>query len=233
MEPTLPSSGVARASGADGAPLRRDAAEKRARLVEAAQRVFAERGTSASMEDIARAAGVGPATLYRRFPAKDALVREVLGIFFSRLIELAQQAYAQPPKQCLDVYLETVGWQLAANRGFMHGMWGELAPGALVAELTEVTDRLLEKAKQGGIDAQVTVGDIATAVWALRGVIHTSGQAAPDAWRRHAAYLLAGFRTRVEHTSAAVTIQQIATAVATVATVAAVAAVAANNDRQD
>lgn len=211
MEQTSPPSRDERA--ADG-PLRRDAAENRARLVDAAQRVFAERGTTASMEDIARAAGVGPATLYRRFPTKDVLVREVLGIFFNRLIELAHLAHAEPPERCLDVYLDTVGWQLAANQGFMHGMWGELAPGEAVAELTELTGRLLEKAKQGGVDEQVTVGDIATAIWALRGVIHTAGPVAPDAWRRHAAYLLAGLKTRVDHTSAPLTAEQIATAVA-------------------
>lgn len=195
---------------ADG--LRRDAAENRARLMEAAERVFAERGTGASLEDVARAAGVGPATLYRRFGTKDSLVREVLEVFFGRLIELAHRAHAEPAQRCLDVYLETVGWELAASRGFMHGMWGELAPAALVGELEELTGRLLEKAKRGGVSDQVTVGDIATAIWALRGVIHTSGGAAPDAWRRHAAYVLAGFRVSVDHTVATLAAERIALA---------------------
>jgi AcrR family transcriptional regulator len=166
------------------------------------------------MEDIARAAGIGPATLYRRFGTKEALVREVLEVFFRRLIDLAHQAHDEPPQQCLDVYLDTVGWELAANRGFMHGMWGELAPAELVRKLEELTGRLLARARRGGISEQVTVGDIAAAIWAIRGIVHTSGEVAPDAWRRHVTYLLAGFRAEVDHAAATLTTQQIAAAVA-------------------
>jgi AcrR family transcriptional regulator len=196
-----------------GEGLRRDAAANRARLLAAAERVFAEQGTGASLEDIARAAGVGPATLYRRFGNKDALVREVLSVFFTRLLDLARRAYAEPAETCLDVYLDTVGWELAANRGFMHGMWGDLAPAPLVRELEELTTRLLARARDGGVTGEVTVGDIAAAIWALRGIIATSGEIAPDAWRRHVTYLIAGFRTPVDHAAASLTSQQIATAV--------------------
>ncbi|MDJ0345370.1 helix-turn-helix domain-containing protein [Streptomyces sp. H10-C2] len=202
----------ARATGSAG--LRRDAAENRARLLQAAERVFAERGTDVSMEDIARAAGVGPATLYRRFPNKEALVAEVLTAFFSRLIALAEQAATQPATTCLDTYLVTVGWELAANRGLVHGAWGDLAPHTLVTELETKTGRILERAQSGGgIDAQVTVGDIAAAVWALRGIIHTSAHAAPDAWRRHITYLLAGFHKNVDHSTRALTPEQITSTV--------------------
>ena len=54
--------------------LRSDAEENRARILDAAREVFAERGLSASMREVARRAGVGPATLYRRFPSKQDLV---------------------------------------------------------------------------------------------------------------------------------------------------------------
>ena len=64
--------------------MRRDAAANRDRWISAAEGVFAAKGTSATLEDVARAAGVGPATLYRRFANKDALVREVLSAFFLR-----------------------------------------------------------------------------------------------------------------------------------------------------
>lgn len=208
MPPTLPAGSQQPA----GEGLRRDAAENRARLLAAAERVFAERGTGASLEDVARAAGVGPATLYRRFGNKDALVREVLSVFFARLIDLAHQAYAEPAETCLDAYLTTVGWELAANRGFMHGLWGDLAPAPLVGELEKLTTRLLAKAKDGGVTGEVTVGDVAAAIWALRGIIATSGEIAPDAWRRHVTYLLAGFRAPVDHAAATLTSQQIAAA---------------------
>ena len=188
--------------------LRQDAALNRERLLAAAEQVFASQGTSASLEDVARAAKVGPATLYRRFASKDALVREVLTSFFSRLIELARQAEAAPPEKCIELFLETVGWELADKAGFTHTLWGELSPWALIDELAELADQLLRRAQQSGaIHASVTHDDIAAAVWALRGVVQASRTAdneiEREAWRRHLAFVLAGFRVGVGATPAA------------------------------
>src|SRR6478735_3090144 len=54
-------------------PLRADAERNRERIVSAAARLFAEQGLSVPLEDVARAAGVGVATLYRRFPTRTDL----------------------------------------------------------------------------------------------------------------------------------------------------------------
>jgi AcrR family transcriptional regulator len=178
--------------------LRRDAVANRMRLLDAAERVFARRGADASMEEIARTAGVGPATLYRRFHTKDELVREVLATFFANLVELAQKALAEPPARCLDVYLTAVGAELAARRGFLQDMWGKLAPAPLVAELESLTGRLLARAQHGGaVHPDVTVGDVAATLWAVQGILHTGADAAPEAWQRHLALVLAGFRADV------------------------------------
>jgi AcrR family transcriptional regulator len=69
--------------------LRADARRNRARLLAAAQDVFASQGIAASTEDIARAAGVGIGTLFRHFPTKEALLEAV---FVARLEQLADQA---------------------------------------------------------------------------------------------------------------------------------------------
>ncbi|MFF1572463.1 TetR/AcrR family transcriptional regulator [Leifsonia sp. NPDC058292] len=58
-------------------PLRADARRNHERIVEAATRVFAEAGAAASIEEVARRAGVGSATLYRRFPTRGALFEAV------------------------------------------------------------------------------------------------------------------------------------------------------------
>ena len=55
-------------------PLRADAARNRARVLDAARTAFAEAGLDVGVEEIARRAGVGKGTLYRRFPTKEALV---------------------------------------------------------------------------------------------------------------------------------------------------------------
>ena len=58
--------------------MRADAQRNRARLLEVADEVFAAKGTSASTEEVARAAGVGVGTLFRHFPTKEALLEAVL-----------------------------------------------------------------------------------------------------------------------------------------------------------
>jgi AcrR family transcriptional regulator len=175
--------------------LRRDAAANRARLVDAAERVFAELGTAAGMDDIARAAGVGPATLYRRFATKDELVRAVLERFFARLLALADIALEAPAKESLQLFFLTVGSEIASQRGLAHRLWGELAPTELVLELERKTRALVERARTGGaIAPTVTVYDVATAVRAMRGAIESDD----DAWRRHIAFVLAGFRVGPE-----------------------------------
>lgn len=59
-------------------PLRADARRNRDRLLQAATAVFATDGLAAPLDEIARRAGVGPGTLYRHFPTKEALFEAVL-----------------------------------------------------------------------------------------------------------------------------------------------------------
>jgi AcrR family transcriptional regulator len=76
-------------------PLRADAARNVRRIIEAAHVVFSRGGLTVPMDEIAAEAGVGIATLYRRFPNKEALVKAVLNQRFADLvvpaIERAQQ----------------------------------------------------------------------------------------------------------------------------------------------
>lgn len=59
-------------------PLRADAARNRQLLLDAALEAFRQQGVAASLDDVARAAGVGPGTLYRHFPTRDHLVLAVI-----------------------------------------------------------------------------------------------------------------------------------------------------------
>ena len=70
-------------------PLRADARRNRARVLDAAEEVFAAHGTGASTEEIARRAGVGIGTVFRHFPTKEALLEAV---FVGRLHRLAEHA---------------------------------------------------------------------------------------------------------------------------------------------
>jgi AcrR family transcriptional regulator len=76
-------------------PLRADAARNAERIMRAAREAFAESGTGVPLEEIAKRAGVGVATLYRRFPSKDDLLRAVVEWRYAEQVEsVIQQALA-------------------------------------------------------------------------------------------------------------------------------------------
>lgn len=177
--------------------MRRDAADNRDRLLRAAEDVFAAHGPAATLEDVARAAEVGPATLYRRFTNKDALVREVLTGFFQRLIDVTADAERASAADGLAVFLRTVGVEIAAKAGLSAPMWGDLAPQPLVDELRNRSTALMERAKAAGaVHDDVTADDVASAVWALRGVIQSEAvdpaRRGRALWQRHLAIVLRG-----------------------------------------
>ncbi|MFE5187598.1 TetR/AcrR family transcriptional regulator [Streptomyces sp. NPDC056628] len=74
---------------------RADALRNRERIVTAAREMFVEHGPDVPLDDIARRAGVGNATVYRNFPDRDALVREVVCCVMDRTVAAAELAFAQ------------------------------------------------------------------------------------------------------------------------------------------
>ncbi|GAA4541021.1 TetR/AcrR family transcriptional regulator [Amycolatopsis samaneae] len=77
--------------------LRADARRNRDQIIAAARAIFAVSGPEAPMEEIARAAGVGVGTLYRRFPDREALIRAVAADNFERVLRDARAAAAEKP----------------------------------------------------------------------------------------------------------------------------------------
>lgn len=77
--------------------LRADARRNQAQILDSAKRVFAQRGPDLPMEEIARHAGVGVGTLYRRFPDRDDLIRAVARESFTAVLADARAAVAEEP----------------------------------------------------------------------------------------------------------------------------------------
>jgi len=75
--------------------MRADARRNRERITAAALELFAERGPGVSMEELARAAGLGVGTLYRHFPDRRALVREIAAVTLEGLLQAARDAAAR------------------------------------------------------------------------------------------------------------------------------------------
>ncbi|WP_018640055.1 TetR/AcrR family transcriptional regulator [Parafrankia elaeagni] len=99
-------------------PLRADARANYERLLAQARLAFAEHGTGASLEDIARRAGVGTGTFYRHFPSRDALLQAVLHDRFERLSARADAlAATAEPGVALTVWLREFVEFTGAYRG--------------------------------------------------------------------------------------------------------------------
>jgi AcrR family transcriptional regulator len=175
--------------------LRRDAAENRLRVLEAARQVFAERGLDGSVEEVARVAGVGMGTLYRRFPTKDALIAELVRGLLSEIVSDARAALERYDGQGLESFLYTASAHLASQRGCLARLWWPSVAPDLVQEARDLIADLLRDAQQHDkIRGDVTATDIAVILWSVRGVIETMHSVAPDGWRRHLGIVLAGLR---------------------------------------
>lgn len=86
---------------------RLDAQQNRARVLEVAQAVFARVGSAATMEEIARAAGLGVGTLYRHFPTKEALLESIVGERLAHVVGAAQALeQGRDPGAALRAFLE-------------------------------------------------------------------------------------------------------------------------------
>jgi AcrR family transcriptional regulator len=115
-------------------PLRADAQRNEDRLLEAAAAAFARQGADASVKDIARAAGVGVGTLYRRFPSKELLIEAIYREEVRRLCEAAPDLTAVlPPVEALRTWMERFIDFMAAKHGMAE---------ALAVVLTDDSEKL-------------------------------------------------------------------------------------------
>jgi AcrR family transcriptional regulator len=180
-------------------PLRKDAARNRQLLLDAAAAVFAEHGLEAGVEEVARAAGVGIGTLYRRFPTKDALVAALVHDVMTTMLRLAQNATGQAGGTGLEHFLEAASSYQAAHRGCLPRLWNVGTEHESVQEIRRLIAALLTDAKENGrIRDEIASADLTIILWSIRGVIETTSGAAPDAWRRHLDILVAGLRPAAE-----------------------------------
>jgi AcrR family transcriptional regulator len=176
-------------------PLRRDAAANRERVLDAAAEVFHEHGLGAGLEDVARRAGVGVATVYRRFPSREALLETLLSDLLQVYLDEAERARSLPDGTGLASFVRTVAEVQATPRGCAMRLWSSPAVEQLRAQVHEQMAVLIADAQaHGTCRAGITVGDLAGVLVALRGVRETPTSTAGLDWRRHLELCLAGLR---------------------------------------
>jgi len=146
-------------------PLRADARRNRARVLEAADAVFAEDGLHAGIEDIAQRAGVGVGTVCRNFPTKETLIAEVLAVRGEAMLEEVRAAIADPdPGTAFERFMIGVAEYSAKYRALAEDMAarGELpVREGLKEALHAALGQLVVQAQAAGaLRSDVGAGDI-------------------------------------------------------------------------
>jgi AcrR family transcriptional regulator len=150
----------------DRRPLRADARDNRRRLLEAARDVFIEQGAGAPLDEVARRAGIGIATLYRRFPDRQALIHAVTLDALQRSADEARRAAREEP----DPFRALVRYMHSAidarTAAVIPALLGEVdfedeEIARARADAAPTIDPLVEAAQRAGtLRADVTSGDI-------------------------------------------------------------------------
>jgi AcrR family transcriptional regulator len=181
-------------------PLRVDAERNRTRIVEAAQTAFAEHGLDVPLEEVADGAGVGIATLYRRFPTRDDLIAACFERRLAEYAHAAAEALEAPDGWTgFSAYVQRICAMQAADRGLADVLTKTFPNAkALEAHRTlgyQLSVLVLDRAKaEGTLRSDVVPEDLVLLLMANAGVVEGAGEAAPDAWRRFVALMLDGFR---------------------------------------
>jgi AcrR family transcriptional regulator len=176
---------------------RADAQRNRIRLLETAKAAFAEKGPGASLDEIARTAGVGAGTLYRHFPTRDALIEAVYRNETQQLVAAATRlAETHSPIVALREWLLLFVDYMVTKHG-MYEALNSLVGGT--SELYSASTKLITRAIAKLVDGAVASGDIhldldpLDLLRALAGVANISpGSDGKRAARRMVDILIAG-----------------------------------------
>ena len=99
--------------------MRADAQRNRERLIEAAREVFREQGYDASLDEVAKRAGVGAGTLYRHFPSRDVLMDAIMQSWVDRVNDSADKVLVHEgdPRDLLLAWFETYVGLISLHKG--------------------------------------------------------------------------------------------------------------------
>ena len=181
-------------------PQRRDAIRNRARVVEAGRDVFAERGPDATLEEIARRAGVGIGTLYRHFPSREALVEAIYEEHIGEVVAAAEEAAAAEDAWhglvgFLERVLELQARNLPLRDVFLRHRAAAASSPSAAAQILPLLKRLVDRRPRAGRAARrLHRRRPLVAIWSFAPIIEATAEIAPDAWRRHLRILLDGMR---------------------------------------
>jgi AcrR family transcriptional regulator len=190
---------VVKASERETRSLRADAERNRLKIIEAAQSLFAERGIDVTMDEIARAAGVGVATLYRRYPTRSELVGHAFENKMWQFATGVRKALEDPdPWHGFCTYIISLCTMQSHDRGFSDALTMtfpnvERFEAARIQAFDDFST-LIKKAKDcGALREDFSPEDLPILLMANAGVLAATGDVAPRSAPRLIAYLLQAF----------------------------------------
>ena len=192
-------------SDAERLPRRRDAREHRDRLVAAAQREFAARGVDASLEKIAREAGVAIGTLYRHFPTRLDLLMAAFRPRVQEFLDGASKALAvADPWEGFASYLENMFAMQAGDRGFNDFLSRRFTDNAETERIHDqmcgdIENVLIRAQDAGQARPDITQADIVNLIWSIGPIMDATSITAPNAWRRYLHLVLDAYRAERAH----------------------------------
>jgi AcrR family transcriptional regulator len=137
--------------------MRADAKRNYDRIVEVAREVFREQGYDASLDEVAKRAGVGPGTLYRHFPNRDALLDAIMQSWVDRVDEAAEKALTHEgsPRDLLMAWIEEYVRLISLHKGgpakITSAMGDPNSPILTKCQvLTRASDRVVERLREEG-----------------------------------------------------------------------------------
>jgi AcrR family transcriptional regulator len=186
-------------------PRRRDAQERHDKLIAAAQREFAANGVDASLEKIAREAGVAIGTLYRHFPTRLDLLMAAFKPRLEVFLDGASKALEMDdPWEGFVYYLENLFGMQVGDRGF-NDFLSRRFPGNADTEhihdqmCRQIEDVLARAQEAGEARLDITYADIVNLIWANGRIIDATSVTAPKAWRRYLYLMLDAYRAERAH----------------------------------
>jgi AcrR family transcriptional regulator len=170
---------------------RLDALRNRERILEIAKKAFTQSGVDISLDDVARKAGVGPGTLYRHFPTRDALLEAVYRTEVGKLAAAGRQfSESMPPVEALRAWMLLFVDYIAAKQIIAPAL-NTLVGGP--SKLFEATGAQIKEAINALVERAIRSGDIRPdldPLDLLRALVGVSNVASSPDWQQSARRLV-------------------------------------------
>lgn len=198
--------------------LRADATRNRERIIAAAREAIVELGPDVALDEVARRAGVGNATLYRHFTDRTELIRQVTLSVMARTVKRAEDALAQEPDAFTALrrfVLESADERIGALCPLLSDVFDRQDPAVVsqVEQMQRSISAIMERAQSAGqLRTDIAVGDLMVAVTQLTRPLPGTCCAGFDRFvRRHLQLFLDGLRApaRSELTGEAATLEDL------------------------